>query len=92
MTRRHVYQMNRAVGIMDKGDKFTSEPDNPMVVSLVGAGYADLVYIGDDDVEHSQVTEPVVRGGEDGAEVRGEPGDDAHRATEAGVYPHPDNL
>lgn len=37
----HRYKMNRAVGIMNKGDEFTSEPDDRMVVSLLGAGYMD---------------------------------------------------
>lgn len=37
------YRMNRAVGVMNKGDEFTAESDHPMVTSLVGAGYADVV-------------------------------------------------
>lgn len=37
----HNYRMNRAVGIMNKGDEFTSVSDDPKVMSLLGAGYLD---------------------------------------------------
>lgn len=57
------YRMNRAVGVFSKGDEFTSEPDHPMIESLLGAGYAELVY------------EPE-KGEDDGDTVRSEPGDD----------------
>lgn len=64
MARRYVYQMNRAVGIMNKGDKFQAEPDDPAITSLVGAGYADLVLVQDN-------TKAV--GEDDGDPVRREP-------------------
>lgn len=59
------YRMNRAVGVFNKGDVFTSDPDHPMVESLVGAGYAELVCEPDKK-----------RGGDNGDTVRSEPGDD----------------
>lgn len=37
----HTYRMNRAVGIMNKGDTFVACTDDDMVVSLLGAGYLD---------------------------------------------------
>lgn len=69
--RKYMYRMNRAVGVMNKGDQFTADPEDPMVVSLTGAGYADVVLMEEGD-----------RGG---SEVRGEPGDHPDRSAKPGV-------
>jgi hypothetical protein len=37
----HNFRMNRAVGIMNKGDEFTSDPTDRKIMSLLGAGYVD---------------------------------------------------
>jgi hypothetical protein len=37
----HKFRMNRAVGIMNKNDEFTSDPADPKIMSLLGAGYVD---------------------------------------------------
>lgn len=61
---KSTYRMNRAVGVMSKGDEFTADPEAPVLQALLGAGYADLVY------------EPSKQADEDDAEIRGEPGND----------------
>lgn len=89
------YRMNRAVGVMNKGDEFTAESDHPMVTSLVGAGYADVVSENEPEPEPQkeefkfgfdrQVSEPApVTGEDDGTEVRGESGDDPDRTIASG--------
>lgn len=71
---RKRFRMNRAVGIMNKGDEFTGDPEDATIASLVGAGYAD----------------PILEEGEDdGAPVRGEPGDDPNRTTPIGFQLQP---
>lgn len=52
----HKFRMNRAVGIMNKYDEFTSDPDDPKIKSLLGAGYLDDLGEVDDEVrrEHTE--------------------------------------
>lgn len=68
------YRMNRAVGVFNKGDVFTSDPDHPMIESLLGAGYAELVY---------EPGKPK-RGEDDADTLRGESGDDPDGTATAG--------
>lgn len=63
------YRMNRAVGVFNKGDTFESDDKQPMVMALLGAGYAELVYEGGED---------------DGGSVYREPGPDAPPAASTG--------
>lgn len=50
VTRR--YRYNRSVEAHNKGDVFEADPKDPILQSLLGAGYADPVYepeTGEDD-------------------------------------------
>lgn len=70
------YRVNRAVGVFNKGDVFESDPDHPMLESLIGAGYADLIYEpGTPDQKRNDL---IIReaGGDDEPTLRTEPGDD----------------
>ena len=60
----HNFRMNRAVGIMNKNDEFTSDPTDPKIMSLLGAGYVDDLgeverhEVRGEPVEHAADTRP----------------------------------
>ena len=69
----HKFRMNRAVGVMDKGDVFTSDPADPKVRSLLGAGYLD---------DLGEVDDGEVRGESPGDATGSDRGGDEARETD----------